>query len=163
MKRSKFSLSNTKLLSCDMGELIPCGLTEVLPGDSIQQATTLLVRFSPLLAPVMHTTHVQIAHWFVPHRLVWDEWEDFITGGPDGLNNSAYPYVSQSNAAVSSLADYLGVPTSGLPGATKFNALPFRAYATIWNEFYRDEDLQTALTVSLADGADATGYSLHLS
>lgn len=73
MKRSKFSLSNTKLFSADMGQLIPAGLTEVLPGDSIQQATTCMVRFSPLLAPVMHNCNVQISHWFVPHRLVWED------------------------------------------------------------------------------------------
>lgn len=70
LKRSKFSLSHYKLLSCDMGELVPIGLQEVLPGDSIQQATSLLVRVSPLLAPVMHPVHVRIHHWFVPHRLV---------------------------------------------------------------------------------------------
>ncbi len=85
MKRSKFSLSNYKLLTCDMGELVPCGLLEVLPGDTIQQATSALIRVSPLLAPVMHPVSVRIHHWFVPHRLVWDSWEDFITGGPDGL------------------------------------------------------------------------------
>jgi len=93
MKRSKFSLSNTKLLSCDMGELVPCGLTEVLPGDSIQQNTTCMVRFSPLLSPVMHPTHVQLAHWFVPHRLVWEDFEDFITGGADGNDASTFPTI----------------------------------------------------------------------
>ena len=62
MKRSKFSLSNYKLFSCDMGELVPAGLCEVLPGDSIQQATNALVRASPLLTPVMHPVHVRIHH-----------------------------------------------------------------------------------------------------
>ena len=70
MKRSKFNLSYTKLLSCDLGELIPLGLTEVLPGDSVQQSTSALVRAAPLLAPVMHPVHVRIHHWFVPHRQV---------------------------------------------------------------------------------------------
>jgi len=74
MKRSKFSLSHTNLLSCNMGNLIPVGLTEVLPGDSFQQATSALVRVSPLLAPVMHPVEVRIHHWFVPHRLVWEDW-----------------------------------------------------------------------------------------
>ena len=68
MRRSKFNLSNHKLLSCDMGELLPVGLTEVLPGDTIQQATTCLIRFAPLLSPPMHPVHIQISHWFVPHR-----------------------------------------------------------------------------------------------
>ena len=81
MKRNKFSLSNYKLATFDQGQLIPCNLTEVLPGDTIQQATTALIRVTPLLATVMHPVHVRIHHWFVPHRLVWSGFEDFITGG----------------------------------------------------------------------------------
>lgn len=157
MKRSKFNLSNYKLLSCDMGELIPIGMEEILPGDSIQQATTCLVRFSPLLAPVMHPTHVQIAHWFVPHRLVWEDWEDFITGGPDGEDASVFPTVTMpggGGAAIGSLADYLGVPTG--VNSLEVSALPFRGYNLIWNEWYRDQDLQTKLAISLASGPDAT-------
>lgn len=157
MKRSKFSLSHTKLLSCDMGELIPCGITEVLPGDSIQQATSILLRCSPLLSPVMHPVHMRVHHWFVPHRLVWDDWEDFITAGPDGEDASAFPTITiggGSGAAVGSLADYLGVPTG--VNNIEVSALPFRGYALIWNEFYRDQDLQTELTVDTSDGADTT-------
>lgn len=157
MKRSKFNLSNTKLLSANLGDLIPVGLTEVLPGDSIQQSTSCLVRFSPLLAPVMHQTNIQISHWFVPHRLTWEDWEDFITGGPDGNDASDFPTITfggGTGAAVGSLADYLGVP----PGVNNLevSALPFRAYALIFNEWYRDQDLQTALALSTASGADAT-------
>lgn len=157
MKRGKFSLSHSKLFTCDMGKLIPCGLTEVLPGDSVQQATSALVRCSPLLTPVMHPVDVRIHHWFVPNRLVWNDWEDFITGGPDGLNASVFPTITiggGSGAAISSLADYLGVPTG--VNNIEVSALPFRAYALIWNEWYRDQDLQTALTVDLTDGADTT-------
>ena len=68
MKRSKFSLSHYNLLSCDMGELVPVGLVEVLPGDTLQQATSALVRVSPLLAPVMHPVHVRLHHWYVSPR-----------------------------------------------------------------------------------------------
>jgi len=157
MKRNKFSLSHYKLLSCDMGELIPVGLTEVLPGDSIQQATNILLRCSPLLTPVMHPVDVRVHHWFVPHRLVWDDWEDFITGGADGNNTSDFPTITfggGSGAAVGSLADYLGVT----PGVNNLevNALPFRGYALIWNEWYRDQDLQTELTIDTTDGSDTT-------
>ena len=129
MKRSKFSLSHYKLATFDQGELIPCGLTEVLPGDTIQHATSAMIRMSPMLAPIMHPVHVRIHHWFVPHRLVWDDWEDFITGGPDGLNSSAFPYIDMggSGAAVGSLADYLGVPTG--VADLEVSALPFRGYA----------------------------------
>lgn len=157
MKRSKFSLSNYKLLSCDMGELVPIGLTEVLPGDSIQQATNALVRAAPLLAPVMHPVHVNIHHWFVPHRLIWEDWEDFITGGPDGLDASEHPTITtpaSTGFAVGSLADYLGVPT-GVPDI-EVSALPFRAYAFIFNEWYRDQDLVSPLALDVASGADST-------
>jgi len=156
MKRYKHSLSNYKLFSCDMGELIPCGLTEVLPGDSIQQATNALVRASPLLAPVMHPVHVNIHHWFVPHRLVWDDWEDFITGGPDGEDDSVFPTITMpggGGAPVGSLADYLGVPTG--VNSLEVSALPFRGYALIFNEWYRDQDLVTPLTIDTTSGADA--------
>lgn len=157
MKRSKFSLSNTKLLSADLGELVPIGLTEVLPGDSIQQATSALVRCSPLLAPVMHPVRITIHHWFIPHRLVWEDFEDFITGGPTGMDASVFPTITfggGSGAAIGSLADYLGVT----PGVNNLevSALPFRGYAKIWNEWYRDQDLQTELVVDETSGADTT-------
>ena len=102
----------------------------------------------------MHPVHVRVHHWFVPHRLVWDSWEDFITGGPDGDDSSAFPTITLTGgAAVGSLADYLGCPT----GVQRdVSALPFRGYALIWNEWYRDQDLQNPLVISKADGADAT-------
>lgn len=157
MKRSKFSLSHYKLFSSDMGELIPCGLTEVLAGDTVQQATSALIRCSPLLAPVMHPVHVRIHHWFVPHRLVWDDWEDFITGGPDGMDTSVFPTITfggGTGAAVGSLADYLGVPP--LVNNLECSALPFRGYAMIWNEWYRDQDLQAELVIDTTSGPDTT-------
>jgi len=157
MKRGKFSLSNYKLLSCDMGELIPCGIWEVLPGDTVQAATSALLRASPLLAPVMHPVDVRIHHWFVPHRLVWEDWENFITGGPDGLDASVFPTITiggGTGAAIGSLADYLGVPTG--VNNIEVSALPFRGYAMIWNEWYRDQDLETKLTIDKTSGADTT-------
>lgn len=155
MKRSKFALSHYKLLSCDMGELIPCGLTEVLPGDTIQQSTSCLIRCSPMLAPVMHPVHVRIHHWFVPHRLVWDDFEDFITGGPDGNDASVFPtFTFGGGVAEGTIGDYLGIPT-GVNGI-EVSALPFRGYALIWNEFYRDQDLQTELSIDTSSGPDAS-------
>ena len=131
-----------------MGSLVPIGLTEVLPGDTIQQATNLLLRCSPLLAPVMHPVHIRVHHWFVPHRLVWEDWEDFITGGPDGNDASDFPTITLgggTGAAVGSLADYLGCPTG--VNNLEVSALPFRGYGLIWNEWYRDQDLETAADV----------------
>lgn len=157
MKRSKFSLSNYKLLSGDMGELIPIGLTEVLPGDSIQQSTSALVRLAPLMAPVMHPVRVRIHHWFVPHRLVWPDFEKFITGGDDGNDDTAFPVIkapSDTGFPVGTLADYLGVPPA-VPDL-EVSALPFRGYALIYNEFYRDQDLQGALPISTDSGLDTT-------
>lgn len=153
MKRDKHSLSHYKLLTCDPGELVPIACFEALPGDSIQQATGALVRASPLLAPVMHPFHVRIHHWFVPMRLIWEDWEDFITGGPDGADASVAPTIT-ANFAAGALGDYLGVP----PGvaSTIASALPFRAYNLIWNENYRDPDLSSERALSIASGADAT-------
>lgn len=155
MKRSKHSLSHYKLLSCQMGNLVPVGLVEVLPGDTFQHSTAALIRLMPQLAPVMHPLHARIHHWFVPHRLVWNDWENFITGGPDGNNASVFPTIQKAGGGFNegSLADYLGVP----PGEdVECSALPFRGYQLIWNEYYRDQDLQTAATIDLTDGVDAT-------
>lgn len=157
MKRNKFNLSHTRLLSCNMGSLIPLTWMEVLPGDSFQQQTHLLLRCSPLLTPVMHPVRVRLHHFYVPWRLVWNDFEDFITGGPDGLNSSVYPTVSIGPAgpSVGSLSDHLGVPT-GIASQFYTSALPFRAYNLIWNEWYRDKDLQTPVANIYTSGVDGT-------
>lgn len=157
MKRSKFSLSNYKLLSCNIGELVPCGIQEVLPGDSFQHSTSVLIRCSPLVAPVMHPLHARVHHFFVPTRLVWEDWESFITGGSDGMDAAVMPTITfggGTGAAVGSLADYLGV--APLVNNVEVSALPFRAYALIFNEYFRDQDLITPLTIDLTSGADTT-------
>lgn len=154
MKRNKFDLSHYRLLTCDMGELVPCGLMEVLPGDSFQQASSVLARLSPLNAPVMHPVHISLHHWFVPTRLLWDKWQDFITGGEDGLDASVAPVIGPNSPAHGSLADYLGVPSAN--GSTPYSALPFRAYALIYNEHYRDQDLQAKVGFSIGSGTDVT-------
>lgn len=155
MKRNKFSLSHYKLFSCSQGELVPATMMEVLPGDSIQHATSMLVRVLPLLAPVMHPVRATIHHWFVPHRLVWDEWEDFITGGPDGMDASVFPTIYfGTGIQVGTLGDYLGLRPGGYPFVC--SALPYRGYALIFNEWYRDQDLQSPLPISTASGVDTT-------
>lgn len=153
-KRSKLSLSHYRLFSCKMGYLVPICLMECLPGDTFQHATSLFLRVSPLVTPVMHPVHVTIHHWFIPTRLLWDSWEEFITGGPDGMDASVMPTVTAPSTgfAVGSLADYLGVPT-GIP-SLEVMALPFRAYALLYNECYRDQDLEEELVISLDDGPD---------
>lgn len=157
MKRQKYSLSHYRLTTMDMGLLIPLTWFEALPGDSIQQATSALIRVSPLLAPVMHPVRVRIHHWFVPNRLIWEDWEDFITGGEDGLDSSVHPYILATGVSEGSLRHYLGVPQGGTwsPGL-HINALPVRAYNLIYNKYYRDQDLVDEKTVSLASGQDTT-------
>lgn len=152
-KRSKFSLSHYRLFSCKMGYLIPMGLVEVLPGDTFQHSTSLFLRVSPLVTPVMHPVHVIVHHWYVPTRLLWESWEDFITGGPDGLDASVPPTYKPHNPKgfeIGSLADYLGCPTD-VPDL-EVSDLPFRAYHLIWNECYRDQDLEQEIDIPLTDG-----------
>lgn len=163
MKRNPFDLSHKKLFSCDMGELIPCGLTEVLPGDTFKHNTNMFLRLAAMASPVMHKCTVHIKHWFVPSRLIWADFEDFITRGPLGTSAPTHPTITISYAAgppatgsgvVGGLADYLGVP----PGINNLvvNALPFRAYALIFNENYRDQDLVSEVGFSTASGSDST-------
>lgn len=141
MKRHKHALSHYRLTTMDMGKLIPVGCFEVLPGDTVQHATSCLLRCSPLLTPVMHPCVVRLHHWFVPNRLVWDEWEDFITGGPDGMNASVVPSLDGGGTgfAAGSLPDHLGVPP--LVPNLVVSALAVRGYNLIFNEYYRDQDL----------------------
>lgn len=156
MKRDKHSLSHYKLFTGNMGQLLPVSCMEVLPGDTVQAATSALVRVSPLLTPVMHPVTVRFHWWFVPNRIIWSDWENFITGGPDGLDASVPPTITAGGGGFTAgeLLDYLGVP----PGVASLevSALPVRAYNLIFNENYRDQDLVTALTVPTAGGADAT-------
>lgn len=161
MKRSKHSLTHYRLLSQNMGSVTPIGLIEVLPGDTVQHATNMFIRMAPSLAPPMHPVHMKVYHFFVPNRLLWDQWEDFITGGPDGMDMSEFPTVklkSETDGSgtgdVGSLADYLGVPT-GIDGL-EVSALPFRAYNFIWNEYFRDADLMTEAPISTDGGVDTT-------
>ncbi|AXL14885.1 major capsid protein [Microviridae sp.] len=138
MKRYKHNLSHQRLLTCDMGQLIPISTVEVLPGDTVQHNTNALIRVSPLAAPVMHSVTARIHHFFVPNRLVWDSWEDFITGGADGFNSDTVPQVTITSDPPGPLPDYMGVP---LVEGLDINAMPIRAFNLIYNEFYRDQDL----------------------
>lgn len=151
------NLSHYKLLTCNQGPLIPCGIMEVLPGDKFFHKTSMLIRTSPLLAPVMHPVHASVHHWFVPLRLLWTNWESFITGGENGEDATTPPTITintGSGLAIGSLGDYLGLPT-GVDDIT-VSALPFRAYNLIYNEWYRDEQLQSKIAISKGDGTDST-------
>lgn len=139
LKRSKHNLSSYSLLSGDMGQLIPAGQpVEVLPGDTFDHSSSILLRADPLVAPVMHPVEVRIHHFYVPTRLLWSSWEDFITGGPDGNDASVIPTITEATATANNVADYFGIPREN--GIT-YNALPIYAYNSIYNEFFRDQDI----------------------
>lgn len=157
MRRTLHSLSNYKLATFDQGELVPVQLLEVLPGDSFQGQTSALIRLTPLLAPVMHQAVVRLHHWFVPMRLVWEDFEKFITGGSDGEGEgSVYPTITAGGGGflAGSLADYMGIPPT--IASIVVSALPFRAYQLIYNDNYRDQDLVTKSVIDLTSGADTT-------
>lgn len=155
MKMANHNLSHDIKLTGNMGELIPIACFEALPGDVVNHEAAMLIRTQPLVTPVMHAAEAKIHTWFVPSRIIWSEFEDFITGGRDGLNASVPPTISfPTGIPVGSLGDYLGLPTGTF--AQTVSALPFRAYALIFNEFYRDQDLTNPLNISLASGADTT-------
>lgn len=163
-KRSKFSLSHYKLATMDMGLCVPVSWFEALPGDTIQMQTSAFVRVAPTLTPTMTPCHVEFKTFAVPNRLLWDngpddDWENFITGGPNGLNAAVPPYYtipSGTTIPTGSLADYLGIPAGeAYQSDVEISALPFRAYYKIWNEYFRDQDLQTEFPI----GNDVDGGS----
>lgn len=108
-QRAKHSLSHYRMHTANMGELFPIGCVPVLPGDTLQHQTTALIRVTPLNTPVMHPVRVRIHHFFVPNRVVFPDWEDFITGGEDGLDSTTLPTVAHNNQKKSVLS-YLGCP-----------------------------------------------------
>jgi hypothetical protein len=158
VKRNVFDLSHERKLSCDMGKLIPIMCEEVLPGDYFKAATSLVVRVTPLIAPIMHRVDVFTHFFFVPNRLVWDNWEKFITGGKDGKDATVWPYFGNTTSAVvdaGSLMDYFGIPLrSEHTVGDEVSALPVRCYNLIYNEWYRDQTLQDEIVVNKGDGED---------
>jgi len=156
-RSSVFDLSQERKFSCDFGSLIPSYIQDVIPGDRFQVSTEMLVRLQPLVAPVMHRCDVTTHFFFVPNRLVWTGWEDFITGGRLGTDSSVPPqfYIRNNQArdlaamAPGCLADFIGVPTltESAPGGMEVSELPFRAYNLIYNEYFRDQNLMEPIDI----------------
>lgn len=179
-KRNVFNLSYENKLTMNMGELVPIMCMPIVPGDKFRVNTEALVRLAPLVAPMMHRVNVYTHYFFVPNRLVWNEWEDFITKGIDGEDAPVFPQIEifqNSGIVVSeslfrqyftdgSLWDYLGLPSLAGVGTTTYNVpngvntpnpfsvsqLPFRAYQLIYNEFYRDQNLTEAVSIPFGSG-----------
>ncbi len=141
--RSVFDLSYSKMFTCDMGELIPVYVDLMVPGDVFSVGHNIVCRFQPITAPVMHEVNLYVETFFVPLRILWDDWESLITGGEDGTEAPTIPNWGPTNIAVGSLGDYLEYPTGinlsagGLP-----NVFPLHSYNMIWNEYYRDQTQQ---------------------
>lgn len=145
---SYFDLSHDHKTTLDMGQLVPVLCLEVLPGDKHNISSEALFRFQALIAPVMHKVDIFIHHFFVPNRLLWSNWEPFIS--PSGITpvDHQVPIMTTEESHIStvepgSLADRLGVPV----GLNTFefadvSALPFAAYQCIWWEYFRDQNLQ---------------------
>lgn len=167
IQRSRFDRSHSVKLSGNVGDLIPFYCDEVLPGDTFQIDTSKLVRLQTLVTPVMDNIYLDTYYFFVPCRLVWEHWREMM-----GENTSApwFPDVEYSVPQVTSpprvlgdnpesgwaegtIADYMGIPP-GVDGLS-VSALPFRAYALIYNEWFRDENLQTPQSIPVGDNVTA--------
>ena len=164
-KRTNFNLSFENKLSGQMGKLIPMFIKEVVPGDTFKVNSSFLIRFAPMLAPIMHRVDAFVHYFFVPNRLIWNEWKEFITGGEDGTAQPEMPYVQLYQIANyvqdGGLCDYLGVPyCSGSSSIynKRISTLPFRAYQLIYNEYYRDQNLSNPVEISLDSGAEKTDF-----
>ncbi|QCS36957.1 major capsid protein [Tortoise microvirus 34] len=152
---NSFDLTHDRKQTMKMGVLTPCLCEEVVPGDTFRVQTDLALRLAPLVAPMMHRVDVYCHYFFVPTRLLWKNWSDFLTGGRNGDLNPIYP-VKDLAIAPGSLADYLGFPVTDLLPVLRISALPFRAYQMIYNEWYRDQNLIAEAVVSTEDGVDST-------
>lgn len=186
-KRNVFNLSYENKLTMNMGELVPIMCMPIVPGDKFRVNTEALVRLAPLVAPMMHRVNVYTHYFFVPNRLLWDKWEDFITKGIDGEDAPVFPKIgitqsltpsvfNQGLVKDGSLWDYLGLPSIGkigsivdpnpspnsvfVPDNYTVSALPFRAYQMIYNEYYRDQNLTEPIPFSLGSDASADRFNL---
>jgi len=137
--RTAFDLSHERKLSMRMGHLVPVFVQEVVPGDKFNIDTQSMIRFAPLVAPVMHRMNAYIHYFYVPNRILWDGWEKFVTG--DG---STVPEcrLDAYNVEEGNLAEHLGIPLGNFAGSQKtVSRLPWYAYYQIYNDYYRDENL----------------------
>lgn len=158
-----FDLSHDVKMSCRMGNLVPVMLMDCVPGDKVKLSAEALIRFAPMIAPVMHRMDVYFHYFFVPNRILWPKWEDFITNTPDEEGNlPAFPYVGIGNSNQTELCDYLGLPTIPAGNPINVSALPFAAYQKVYNDYYRDqnlmEDLSSKLVLQNGDNTGVWGY-----
>lgn len=161
--RSSFDIQHTHKTAFDAGYLIPVYLDEVLPGDSFRVSMTAFARLATPINPVMDNLHLESFFFFVPNRLVWTNWVKMMGQQDNPADSISYTTPQQVSPAggyaIGSLQDYMGLPTAGQVGGgntVSHSALFTRAYNLIYNEWFRDENLQNSATVDKGDGPDAT-------
>lgn len=163
MSRSKFPRNFSHKTTFNAGQVIPFFVDEVLPGDTYDVRTSKVVRMQTLLTPVMDNIYLDTYYFFVPCRLCWEHWKQFMGENTESAWAPQVTYqVPQITApastgwTVGTIADYMGIPT-GVSGLS-VNALPFRAYALIMNEWFRNENLTDPLQIPV-DDATVTGVN----
>lgn len=141
VRRSVFDLSYDKKFDGDMGKLYPVLCDEVVPGDIISLGNELVIRFQPLVAPILHEINAYVHYFFVPYRLLWSDWEKFITGGMSGDEVPVIPRWDATAPRVvkGTLWDYLGFPVDVVPTGAMPLDFPRRAYYFIYKHYYMDE------------------------
>nr|QJB19704.1 MAG: major capsid protein [Microvirus sp.] len=160
--RASFDREFTHKTTFDAGYLIPVFVDEVLPGDTFNLRMTAFARLSTPLFPVMDNMKLSSFFFFVPNRLVWTNWKKFMGEQDNPADSISYVVPQQVSPAggyaVNSLQDYMGLPTTPMLGANTVSHCAFftRAYNLIWNEWFRDENLQNSVVVDKGDGPDAT-------
>ena len=159
--RSKFTMQTTHKTTFDAGYLVPVYCDEVLPGDTFNVNMTAFARLATPLFPIMDNLHLDTFFFFVPNRLIWDNWKRFMGEQVNPGDSISYVIPQQTSPvggyAVGSLQDYMGLPTVGQVGGgntVSHSALHLRAYNLIWNEWFRDENLQNSITVDKGNGPD---------
>nr|WNN13211.1 MAG: major capsid protein [Microvirus sp.] len=150
--RSKFNRSHVLKTTFDEGKLIPIFVDEVLPGDSFKLKVTTFTRMATPIFPVMDNLYLETFFFFVPMRLIWDNFQKFMGEQENPGDSTDYlipTYTASTAPAVGSLSDYMGIPTG--VAKIRFNILPHRAYWLIWNEWFRDENLQNSAPLFKGD------------
>lgn len=167
IQRSSFNRSHTYKTAFDSNYLVPFYVDEVLPGDTFNLKATLFGRLATPAVPIMDNLYLDTFYFFVPTRLVWDNWQKFNgeQKNPGDSTDYLVPTVACDGTS-GSIYDYFGIPylegNGAASGTTiEVNSLPFRAYNLIWNEWFRDENLQNSVDVPTGDGPDqSTDFTL---
>lgn len=155
MRKSKHNLSNFELTTASMGKLYPVNLREVLPNDTFIGRTECFARMQPLVRPIMHPIKIIFQHWYCPSRILWEDFEEFYTQGGIEEIYPIYPTIKFEEAVkAGSLANRLGVPVG--QKNLEVSALPFRMYNLIWNDRYRNQELEEPVSIGYESGIDTT-------